>query len=528
MKKLIYSVAIICILASVLSCKSTKAGKKAGKKGEAPVTAEAEEALLPEAADGIAAAEGAEAQVEETGKKASKRKAKKNKKNAPKEDADYTGWKKSSKKNITERYGKVQLKIKPGIGSYTIATLNAKEKAVPVLSTSNEFVANAFYLKTSKKTYNLVTDNAVRSTARRTTDGAVITYEIPQVAQVNVFFTCFASQKKKDTDMVKISLSVKNTGKRNDDFSIKAILDTVLGESAPYHFYTWEDIPVKNEVLYRTLQNQKWFLSKNLNGAMQLFFTGADCTVPELVAFANYATLDNTAWEPDMLSYRVFDTVLSYNNSAVCAIWKPMKLAPDDIGKVTFYLALAAEGAQPTGEKYIYSKEFADKLLANIEDIPIWMYNNNIQICEYYIEQFEDVLNYYQSITDKQLVALALFDFGKRYNDIPKKLLEKMYSMAQQEKSIKPLLKYKEFNDLSYATKKWFNTVSVKKIAELLKLLIEIHSFYNFPQEIVNQLNKYVEIGNEYYKDFNKYIKYIEANSIPVTLSDSIPDYCHK
>ena len=361
MKKLIYSVAIICILASVLSCKSTKAGKKAGKKGEAPVTAEAEEALLPEAADGIAAAEGAEAQVEETGKKASKRKAKKNKKNAPKEDADYTGWKKSSKKNITERYGKVQLKIKPGIGSYTIATLNAKEKAVPVLSTSNEFVANAFYLKTSKKTYNLVTDNAVRSTARRTTDGAVITYEIPQVAQVNVFFTCFASQKKKDTDMVKISLSVKNTGKRNDDFSIKAILDTVLGESAPYHFYTWEDIPVKNEVLYRTLQNQKWFLSKNLNGAMQLFFTGADCTVPELVAFANYATLDNTAWEPDMLSYRVFDTVLSYNNSAVCAIWKPMKLAPDDIGKVTFYLALAAEGAQPTGEKYIYSKEFADE-----------------------------------------------------------------------------------------------------------------------------------------------------------------------
>ena len=54
----------------------------------------------------------------------------------------------------------------------------------------------------------------------------------------------------------------------------------VLGEAAAFHFYTWEDIPVKSEVLYRTLQNQKWFVSKNTNAAMQLFFSGADCTVP--------------------------------------------------------------------------------------------------------------------------------------------------------------------------------------------------------------------------------------------------------
>lgn len=178
---------------------------------------------------------------------------------------------------------------------------------------------------------------------------------------------------------------------------------------------------------------------------------------------------------------------------------------------------------------YTYSKEFADKLLTAIKNIPTWMYHNNIQIgdyYDYYTEYFKDAINYYMTLTNDQLVALALFDFGKHYED--RSLLEKMYNMTQQEKSIKPLLKYKEFNDLSCATKKKFNTVSIKKIAELLRLLIEIHSFYDFPQEIINQLNKYTEIGNEYYKDFDKYIKYIESNSIPVTLSDSIPDYCHR
>ena len=178
---------------------------------------------------------------------------------------------------------------------------------------------------------------------------------------------------------------------------------------------------------------------------------------------------------------------------------------------------------------YTYSKEFADKLLAVIKNIPTWLYHNNIQIgdyYDYYIVYFKDTLNYYMNLTNEQLVVLSLFDFGKHYED--KLLLEKMYNMAQQEKSIKPLLKYKEFNDLSHATKKMFNTISIKKIAELLRLLIEIHSFYDFPQKIINQLNKYTEIGNEYYKNFDKYIKYIESNSIPVTLSDSIPDYCHR
>ncbi len=369
MKKIICSAVIMSLLLASVFCKSSKAEKKAAKKkakNKTAVEAPAEEQAAAEGAETLTAAgtEGEAAAAAGAATAAGEAAAAAGTEAAPEsetESKDYTGWIKSSKKNLNERFGKIQLKVKSGIGAYTIAVLNEKDKPIPVLNTANEYITNAFYLKTSKKTYNLVTDGSVRTGARQTTDGVVINYEVPSVAQVSAYFGCLSSQKKKDTDMIKVTLTVKNISKRNDEFSVKAILDTVLGEAAAFHYYTWEDIPVKNEVLYRTLQNQKWFVSKNMNAAMQLFFTGADCTSPELVALANYSTFEKNSWEPDMLSYRVFDTVLSYNNSGVCAIWKPMKLAPGESGKVVFYMALSGDGTPATGEKYIYSKDFTEE-----------------------------------------------------------------------------------------------------------------------------------------------------------------------
>ncbi len=385
MKKIIYSAALVCMLAAVVSCKSTKGVKKSSKKAKEAVAKEApaeentetkeapesEEAEKAEKADKV---EKTEAQTPASGSSEKKETASKSLLESNGSDGkDFTGWIKSSKKNVNERFGKIQIKIKSGRGSYTLYTLNEKDKPLPVLSTANEYVTNAFYLKTSKKVYNLVTDSSIRTGAKQTKDGASIMYEIPSVAQLSVDFSCFSSQKEKEADMIKVTATIKNISSRNDDFSFKAVLDTILGEAAAYHFYTFEDVPVKNEVLYRTLQNQKWFVSKNLNTAMQLFFTGADCTVPELVALANHSTLEKNSWEPDMLSYRVFDTVLSYNNSAVCAIWKPLKLAPQTTGKVIFYIALSGDGTPASGQKYVYSKEFTE---APVEEKPAAEKNN--------------------------------------------------------------------------------------------------------------------------------------------------------
>ena len=86
---------------------------------------------------------------------------------------------------------------------------------------------------------------------------------------------------------------------------------------------------------------------------MEFLLNGYDITTPDLVALSNYATLDTSTWEPDMLSYRAFDTVTSYNNSAVGILWPSKRLKKDESMNVTFYIALAADGREPNGNAFI-------------------------------------------------------------------------------------------------------------------------------------------------------------------------------
>ena len=354
---------LICLLfAAVLfaSCKSTS--KKQKSKAEAPANTEAVAADENTGSENSEASETSEesaaktdAQETSDSKDSKKSKDKKSSKTSE-EKGNYTGWIKSKGKDITETFGIMQLKTHAKFGSYTISLLNDKNKYVPVLSASNEFTTNAFYLKNSRKTYCLTSDTSIKNQIQKKEDGLSILYTVPDVADVSVDFKCMATEKKGSYNMLKVTMTVTNKSKRNDEFHLKSILDTTLGEADDFHFYTWEGVPVKNEVLYRTLQNQKWFVSKNNSAAMQFFYSGADCTVPALVALANYSTLEKNIWEPDMASFRAFDTVLSYNNSAVCAVWNPLKLAVNESGKVIFYLAFAVDGIKPNGENVIFDK----------------------------------------------------------------------------------------------------------------------------------------------------------------------------
>ena len=291
----------------------------------------------------------------EKAQKAAEKAQKKAEKGAPKDsskDSAKTASVKSSK-SINETFGKIRLRVNAKYGSFTMGIVNASEKTVNVLSTANEFTTNGFYLKAGKKIISLNTDNSVKASTEKTKNGAAIKYDVANLADVLVAFDFLSTEKDSPADMVKITATVTNKSKKNDEFTLKAILDTVLGESGSYHFITSDGIPVKNEVAYRTLQYQKYFLSINDSAGMQIFFTGADCTEPDFVGLANYATVTKTGWEPAMTVVRAFDTVFSYNNSAVCSIWKPVMLPPEKSFKVVFYIALAADGLKPAGDKVI-------------------------------------------------------------------------------------------------------------------------------------------------------------------------------
>ncbi len=302
----------------------------------------------------------AEKEAQKAVKAAEKSAKKSNKKVADVKTTDKTEASAEKTKPVkvkgNEEFGIIRLKTKARLGSYTLGVIQANGKTVPVLSTADEYTTNGFYLKIGRKIYSLCTDNSIKTTLSGKNEGVSIKYTISNTADVNVDFTSFSSKKNGPVDMLKVTATLTNNGKRAESFAFKAILDTVLGEKTGNHFYTSDGIVVRNELMYRTLQNQKYFVSKNESAAMQMFFSGADCTVPDILAFANKTSFSKDRWEPSMLVEKAFDTVFSYNDSAVCSIWKPVTIAPGEKHKIVYYLAFAIEGMAPTGEAFIYSK----------------------------------------------------------------------------------------------------------------------------------------------------------------------------
>ena len=317
---------------------------------EAPAVTDAEAETEAPAEDQPAASEN----KTETKKKSKK----KSEKEIQKERNNFSGWIDPKGRSIDEVYGSIKLRIRNKIGSFNIAIVDEEaKKTIPVLSTSDEYTTSGFYLKAGKKIIELNKDSSVRKSTWKTDTGAAVGYRIDDLADVIVYFDTFRSSEDFDVDSLKITAKVTNMSKKKDYFAVKVLLDTILGETDRHHFYDCNNSPVKNEVAFRELEDNYWFLSKNSSGSLQIILAGGECTKTDLVALANYSTLATKNWEPDLLSYRAFDTVLSYNNSAVGISWPRHRLGADEQFTEIFYISTALGDREPSGAAFILGTE---------------------------------------------------------------------------------------------------------------------------------------------------------------------------
>lgn len=372
-----------CVITALIVCISSpsySASKKKAKKAKneeavvetTSVTNEeekepaAEEAVnaneeAPSVTDAEAETEApAEAQpaASENKTETKKKSKKKSEKEIQKERNNFSGWIDPKGRSIDEVYGSIKLRIRNKIGSFNIAIVDEEaKKTIPVLSTSDEYTTSGFYLKAGKKIIELNKDSSVRKSTWKTDNGAAVGYRIDDLADVIVYFDTFRSSEDFDVDSIKVTVKVTNMSKKKDYFAVKALLDTILGETDRHHFYDCKNMPVKNEVSYRELEDNYWFLSKNSSGSLQIILAGGECTKTDLVALANYSTLATKNWEPDLLSYRAFDTVLSYNNSAVGITWPRHRLGADEQFTEVFYISTALGDREPSGADFILGIE---------------------------------------------------------------------------------------------------------------------------------------------------------------------------
>ena len=266
---------------------------------------------------------------------------------------NYTGWVATSIRPVSNTVGNIKLTARPKQGTFSISVLNSEEKAIPVLSTANEYTTTSFYLRAGKKIVKLCDDSGVVSAAKKTAKGLKLRYTIEKVAVVIIDFECISTKEGYAEDTIKITSTIVSQSKKKNEFALKLLMDTVLGETDRHHFYYSDGSAVKKEVSYYSMKDEKYFTSKNAKASMQIILSGADITDIQSVALANFTTLDTRKWEADMNSSRSFDTVLSYNNSAVGIYWPLTKLEPEQETSSVFYISLAAETDIPGGAAYI-------------------------------------------------------------------------------------------------------------------------------------------------------------------------------
>lgn len=277
---------------------------------------------------------------------------------AKKKDAkNYVGWIEPDNSKIDVSLGCVRMSFRPKIGSFNIFVIDENNKEQSVFSTQNEFSASSFYLKCGKEIYKLNSASGVKTETLQTETGAVVKYTISNVAKVSIFFDFMKSAEQNDYDMIKISAEIENLGTRQKKFALKGVFDTVLGEKDLNHFFSSENKAINTEKLYRTMKDERWFVSKNDKYSMQFLLDGVDITPVECVLLGNKTTFDSNAWIPNLKTEKSFDSFVSYNDSEVCIVWPEVSILPNEKDSFVFYIAFAANGEKPQGNYFIGDKK---------------------------------------------------------------------------------------------------------------------------------------------------------------------------
>lgn len=266
---------------------------------------------------------------------------------------DVNEWMKHSRGNVDAKLGYYRIAAKGNLGSFNLSILDNDGKYVPVFSTFEEYTGTSFYLMAGKKVYKLSGGAGIHTAVRETPKGVQIAYIIPNVAQVLVDFTVFSSSQKRDGDMVKTTAVVKNLGRKAEQFALRLVMDSSIGEKSRNHFYLSDKSAIKREILFRSGSCPDWIMTGNDMTSFQILLKGADISKQDFVALANYDTLSTLNWEPSILSTKAFDTLSSYNNSAISVSWNKKDLEKENEYKEIIYFAAATYPESVNGDYFI-------------------------------------------------------------------------------------------------------------------------------------------------------------------------------
>ncbi|MGP1588095.1 MAG: hypothetical protein ACTTHG_07130 [Treponemataceae bacterium] len=270
-------------------------------------------------------------------------------------------------------FGKFRLKINENAGTFCLYVTDIeKEKYFPVLNPLDNYSGNKFYVKVGRNSYALSKSDGVPAVFSIDNTGASILYSVKKVVDVKVMFSFVNSStgKMDDADLCIIDVLTKNKTKYERNISVKAIFDTNLGESTVVHFSSKTLNQINNEAVFYSMSQDKWIKSSNRNAAIKFLLDGPTISSPANVAIANYNILSADVWEPRLAPGRGFNSLFSFNDSALAITFKPFSLKPETQSNTRFYISASNENTEPpeVNSKF-FSSGLASESLASLKKL---------------------------------------------------------------------------------------------------------------------------------------------------------------
>ena len=186
--------------------------------------------------------------------------------------------------------------------------------------------ANSTFIAVSidKKTYNLHNSSGI--TYSYTNDGKTLTviYQIKKLIELSVHYT--VSNK----NVLTVSYSVKNIDSKNHTVMLKSIFDTVLEEFNGGFYSTDAKKKLKSEYIISDFEKHGFVDSSNGVLSVRFLLDENFSKYAYKVVIAAKPYFESDIFEGRFVEGRGFNTVLSYNNSAIGFFFKTLKLNPGD------------------------------------------------------------------------------------------------------------------------------------------------------------------------------------------------------
>lgn len=249
-------------------------------------------------------------------------------------------------------FGIYRMELHEKSGTFTLSMLNeVGNKFIPVFNPMDNSSGTLLYLKSGSRVYPLSKLGGVPVVQNMTSNSATITYNIKNVADVDLNFSFVSSETgmfSEDADLVVVDVLVKNITRKTNVYSLRGVFDTLFGENTTSHFSTCNLKLINSEVLFNSMYSDKWLKSSDGINSIKFLLDGETITHPSSVIVANRDILKVDTWEPRVVPGRGFNSLFSINNSAIGITWGNYKLAPGKTFGVRFYISGATDSLEPS------------------------------------------------------------------------------------------------------------------------------------------------------------------------------------